>query len=127
MTVSTETEIAHARDVTITECQERLREMARAMLERAKGDLAVVADIPTNMARHFMDAALALETLRPSQWATTDVQARIKQAGELAYRIMTAAMVDPIAVGGGWAELVSDLWRVLRLYGLDGKGGEPTG
>jgi len=127
MTVSTEVEIAHARDVTITECQERLRDAARGMLERAKGDLAVVADIPTNMARHFMDAANSLETLRPSQWATTDVRARIKQAGELAYRIMAAAMVDPMAVGAGWAELVSDLWRVLRLYELDGKGGGAAG
>jgi hypothetical protein len=123
MTVSTEAEIAHARDVTITECQERLRDAARAMLERAKGDLAVVADIPTKMARHFLDAAMALETLRLPTAVPSETRMRIRQAGELAYRITTAAVVDPVIAGGGWEGLVADLWNVLRLYELAGKEG----
>jgi hypothetical protein len=121
MSVSSEHEIAHARDVTITECQERLREMAGHMLDQARGELGLVPEIPTKMALHFRDAALALDTLRMPTEITSATRARLKEAGELCYRILTTAGDRRHA--DAWASLASDLWNVLRIYELPGREG----
>jgi hypothetical protein len=97
MSVSSEHEIAHARDVTITECQERLREVG------------------------FRSAADALGALRIPEQVSAATQVRLKQAGELNYRILTTAGDRRHA--DAWASLAKDLWEVLRIYELPGKGG----
>ena len=92
MSVSSEHEIAHARDVTITECQERLREVG------------------------FRGAADALGALRIPEQVSPEFRARLKEAGELNYRILATAG-NPLHVDA-WAALRKDLWDVLRNYGL---------
>lgn len=123
MSVSSERELAHARDVTITECQERLREMSKLV---ASGELnpgleALIEAFPhisQAMARHWNDAAAGLETLRIGSGISAETQTRLKEAAELAYRITTTAGDRRHA--DAWASLKKDLWNVLRLYELQG-------
>lgn len=122
MSVSSEREIAHARDVTITECQERLREMGRGVAEGlVVGESEMVRAIAVKFGQHLHDAADALDTLRIPEQVSSEFRTRLKQAGELNYRILTTAG-DP-AHADRWASLVTDLWNMLRFYDLPGREG----
>jgi hypothetical protein len=123
-----------ARDVTITECQLRLREMGRGAADGLTADVSNEARaIAVKFGQHLDDAADALETLRPSQWATSDAQARLRQAGELAYLITMAAAAPSVgpgrfdSAGPPFEQFAKDLWNVLRFYELVGKEGATTG
>jgi hypothetical protein len=129
MTVTAELELAHARDVTITECQERLREMARGLIAAAPGETAPVHEIAARLGQHFADAADALDTLRTPTEIPSETRARLKQAGELCYLITRAAAAGNVgpgrfdSAGPSFDHFASDLWTVMRLYELAGKEG----
>jgi hypothetical protein len=133
MTVTAELELAHARDVTITECQERLRDMARVLIGAQSADPTPVNETAARLGQHFADAADALDTLRTPTEIPSETRARLKQAGELSYLITRAAAAGNVgpgrfdSAGPSFDHFASDLWTVMRLYELVGKEGATTG
>lgn len=130
MTVSAQLEAAHVREATITACQLRLREMGRGVAEDlVEGEPEVVRQIAVKFGQHLHDAANALDTLREPTEISSETRARLKQAGELAYHIITAAAAPTVgpgrydSAGPSFEEFARDLWDVLRQYELPGKEG----
>jgi hypothetical protein len=134
VSVSAQLEAAHVREATITACQLRLREMGRGVAEGlVEGEPEAVRQIAVRFGQHLHDAADALDTLRDPTEISSETRARLKQAAELAYHIVTAAGAPTVgpgrfdSAGPSFEEFAQDLWNVLRLYELPGKEGATSG
>jgi len=129
VSVSAQLEAAHIREATITACQLRLREMGRGVAEVVSGETPAAQATAETFGQHLHDAADALDTLREPTEISSEARARLKQAGELAYHIVTAAGAPTVgpgrfdSAGPSFNEFARDLWNVLRLYELPGKEG----